>query len=281
MEEKLPKIDLPEDWVIGTDISRELLSLYTNYPLRLKCEIFVLCMSGEVDASVNLNRIAVRANDVVTLTPGSVFQIHRVEGDLKIYFLGFSSQCVEQADRSRSIFDAMHLTLARPVVSLKPQGARMLEEYLCMVIRMYTFLSERIRKSITPNLYADIHTGLSLLYSSRVLDKHSISKSEQISCDFSRLVMLHYTEVRNVSWYAERLGITHAHLCNTVKQATGRTCVEIISSMVIMDAKAQLKSTRLSIQEIAEALHFANMSFFGKYFKRYVGMSPLEYRNKG
>ena len=57
MEKELPKIDLPEPWLIGTDISKELLSLYTNYPVRLKCEIFVLCMDGEVDASVNLNRI--------------------------------------------------------------------------------------------------------------------------------------------------------------------------------------------------------------------------------
>ena len=83
------------------------------------------------------------------------------------------------------------------------------------------------------------------------------------------------------SYYAEKLGITHAYLCSTVKQVMGRTCGDIISDMVIMDAKSQLKSTHLSIQDISDSLHFANMSFFGKYFKRYVGMSPLEYRNKG
>lgn len=46
-----------------------------------------------------------------------------------------------------------------------------------------------------------------------------------------------------------------------------------------MDAKAQLKSTNLSIHDIAYTLNFTNMSFLGKYFKRYVGMSPQEYRN--
>ena len=50
MEKELPKIDLPEEWLIGTGISKELLGLYTNYPVRLKCEIFVLCTSGEVEA---------------------------------------------------------------------------------------------------------------------------------------------------------------------------------------------------------------------------------------
>ena len=49
-ENELPKIDLPEDWVIGTDINKDLLGLYTHYPVRLKCEIFVLCLEGEVEA---------------------------------------------------------------------------------------------------------------------------------------------------------------------------------------------------------------------------------------
>ena len=68
-------------------------------------------------------------------------------------------------------------------------------------------------------------------------------------------------------------------ISSIIKQTTGKTCIEIITSMVIMDAKAQLKSTNLSIHDIAYTLNFTNMSFFGKYFKRYVGMSPQEYRN--
>lgn len=281
MEKELPKIDLPEDWVIGTGISKELLGLYKNYPVRLKCEIFVLCMSGEVEASVNLNRFSVKANDVIALAPGTIIQIHNIEGDLQIYFLGFSSQYIEQAGQSHSILNVIYLTLGRPVISLRPEGAHMMEQYLNMLIGMYEHLPEKIRKEISPNLYADIHKGISILYQSKNPDKTSLSKSEQICRNFTQLVMQHYNQTRNVAWYAEKLGITHAHLCTTVKQVTGKTCVDIISSMVIMDAKSQLKSTHLSVQDIADSLNFANMSFFGKYFKRYVGMSPLEYRNNG
>ena len=93
--------------------------------------------------------------------------------------------------------------------------------------------------------------------------------------------MQNYNQTRNVMWYAEKLKISNIHLCTTVKKVTGNTCAEIISHMVIMDAKSQLKSTHLSIQEISNSLNFANTSFFGKYFKRYVGMSPLTYRNNG
>ena len=106
-----------------------------------------------------------------------------------------------------------------------------------------------------------------------------LGKSEQITHDFTQLVMRHYSQERNVAFYAEKLGITQAHLSTTIRQVTGKTCLEIIASMVIMDAKAQLKSTEASVQSIAYSLNFTNMSFFGKYFKRHVGISPQEYRN--
>jgi AraC-like DNA-binding protein len=39
-----------------------------------------------------------------------------------------------------------------------------------------------------------------------------------------------------------------------------------------------LKDSALSIKEIAQQLHFPNQSFFGKFFKEHVGMSPSKYR---
>ena len=55
MEKEIPKIDLPEEWVVGTDLKPELLRLYTDYPVRLKCEMLAFCMEGEISASVNIN----------------------------------------------------------------------------------------------------------------------------------------------------------------------------------------------------------------------------------
>ncbi len=282
MEKELPKIDLPESWLVGTDIHKDLLSLYTNYPVRLKCEIFVFCMDGEVEASINLNKIKVKPHDVITLTPGSIFQIHKLEGDLKIYFIGFSSQYIEQKENSRILLDTMYHTLGRPILSLSPKGAKVLEEYINFLIRTYEFFAELgTNEEIAPNIFADIHTGISILYRKTSNERISMSKSEQLCRNFTQLVIQHYTTSRNVSWYADKLGITLAYLCTTVKQVIGKTCADVISSMVIMDAKSQLKSTEHSIQEISDSLNFANMSFFGKYFKRHVGMSPLEYRNNG
>ena len=282
MDNTIPKFDLPEDWLAGTDISKELLGLYKNYPVRLKCEIMALCMDGEIEASVNLNHITVNKNDIITLMPGSIFQINDLNGDLKIYFVGFSSKYVENNDKAKILLDAIYSTLGKPKISLSDEGAMMTEKYFKLLIDIYEMSDEKLKLEIADNIFADTHKGISLIYKKKT-DNENItsSKSEQLCKAFTQLVMQHYKDNRNVAWYAEKLGITHAHLCSIIKQSTGKTCADIISSMVIMDAKSQLKSTHQSVQAISDSLNFANMSFFGKYFKRHVGMSPLEYRNKG
>ncbi|EJW96039.1 transcriptional regulator, AraC family [gut metagenome] len=65
-----------------------------------------------------------------------------------------------------------------------------------------------------------------------------------------------------------------------VKEVSGKTVGEWIDHWVILEAKALLHSSSLSIQEISDRLNFANQSFFGKYFKHYTGLSPKEYRSK-
>lgn len=282
MNKEIPKIDLPEEWIIGTGINKKLLSPYTNFPCRIKSEIFVLCMGGELEASVNLNRITVRANDFVTIMPGSILQIHSVNGEPILYFGGFSSKYIEQANLNHSAINTLFIPPGRPIISLKPEGAKLLEEYFLFLIKLYAFFNEAARKGITPHLYNNIHTGIAAMYNNRTQNsKECLSKSESICKNFTQLVIQNYMQTRSVAWYAEKLEITPTHLCTTVKKVTGNTCIEIISRMVIMDAKSQLKSTNLSVQEIADSLNFTNMSFFGKYFKRYTGMSPLNYRYSG
>ena len=118
-QKELPRIDLPELWIAGTDIDQNLLGLYTDFPVRLKCEMFILCLGGEVDASVNLDSIHVGPFDVALLLPGTIFQIHKLDGELKIYFLGFSDAYIK-SNCSQHLVDARYMSAGSPVISLKP-----------------------------------------------------------------------------------------------------------------------------------------------------------------
>ena len=275
IDNDIPKIDLPEDWIIGKLTKSEigLLNLYANYPCRLKAEIFVLCLQGDLEASIDLTRYKVRPGSFITIQPGTILQIYRVEGDLEIYFMGFSSNFNKMA------VDMHYAAKDTPIIELKEKPVELLEDYFSLLLKTYNTCKPALNKHILNHLLSGVFMGVSAMYKDKVKSKTNLSKAEQISKNFNHLVMQNYTTQRSVAWYAKKLGITPAHLSTIVKQTTDKTCVEIITSMVIMDAKAQLKSTDLSIHDIAYSLNFTNMSFFGKYFKRHVGMGPLEYRN--
>ena len=245
MENDIPKIDLPQDWVIGKlsieDIG--LLNLYANYPCRLKAGIFVLCLGGEIEASINLTQLKVEPGSFITIMPGSILQIHRADGDLQIYFMGFSSDFLSQANSSKAVIDMHYIVKDNPVYKLKEKAQPLMKDYFELLLKTYEFYATKINRGITNHLFTGMLMGISSMYKDQTEELSMLSKAELISKNFTQLVM------------------------------------QIITSMVIMDAKAQLKSTNLTIHDIAYTLNFTNMSFFGKYFKRHVGMSPQEYRN--
>ena len=63
-----------------------------------------------------------------------------------------------------------------------------------------------------------------------------------------------------------------------VRQVTGRTVIDYINQMLLMEAAFLLQTTQLSISQIADRLHFADTPSFSKFFLRHNGMSPKEYR---
>lgn len=282
MKKELPKIDITEDFVIGSnaDIDLGILNLYTQYPCRLKAEIFVLCMDGSIDASINLSEYIIKKNDFVTLSPGSIIQINRIEGNLKLYFMVFSSEFINGLNKNKSIIDLIYITKNHPVLSLPEEFASIYEEFFLLMMKVYYKKHSPYNPEILKCMLLSILYRLSDMYHDQPARKETFSsRSEEICKTFGHLVIQHYTQERNVSYYAKKMGITPAHLSNTVKNMTGKTVMDFISEVVIVDAKAQLKSTNLPIREIAYSLNFPNVSFFGKYFKWLTGMTPQQYRN--
>lgn len=105
-------------------------------------------------------------------------------------------------------------------------------------------------------------------------------KAMKLSKSFIVLVDRYHRQKRFLDFYAERLGISSKHLSRTVKRYTGIASVDWIEHYTISDAKILLRTTNLSIKEIAERLNFSSQSFFGKYFKKYEGISPKDFRRR-
>lgn len=95
---------------------------------------------------------------------------------------------------------------------------------------------------------------------------------------FMMLMERDYKLSRNVNYYASLMNITPKYLTTIVCQVTGHTPKEIIDQYVILQIKMQLKRTPQSVKEIAWEYHFADASFFCRYFKKHTGMTPQQGR---
>ena len=107
-------------------------------------------------------------------------------------------------------------------------------------------------------------------------------KSYRVRELFNRFMMLlekDYKISRDVNYYAEQMNISSKYLTNIVNQVTGHTPKTIIDQYVILQLKLHLKRTTQSIKEMAWEFHFADVSFFCRYFKKHTGLTPQQIRS--
>lgn len=95
---------------------------------------------------------------------------------------------------------------------------------------------------------------------------------------FMRLMERDYKLSRDVNYYASQMNITPKYLTNIVRQVTDHTPKAIIDQYVILQIKTQLQRTSQSVKEIAWEYHFADASFFCRYYKKHTGLTPQQER---
>lgn len=104
------------------------------------------------------------------------------------------------------------------------------------------------------------------------------NRTDELFNNFISLLRSHCNSERSVEFYASQMGITPKYLSLIVKKKSGRNASKLIDEAVVYEAKRLLKYSGLSISQIAERLNFTSQSFFGKYFKQRVGVSPSRYK---
>lgn len=85
-------------------------------------------------------------------------------------------------------------------------------------------------------------------------------------------------QLRTAKDFADTLKVHVNHLNKVLKDTTGKTTTEIITSRVAEEAKFLLKQTSWNISEIAFSLGFEEVAHFSNFFKKQTHLSPLKFR---
>lgn len=140
----------------------------------------------------------------------------------------------------------------------------------------YQHLKLELIKSMGQTICYEI---LNMYFTNQPLQPLQQGKKDVVFQNFMLSLFRFYRKERDVSFYARMQHITPRYFSAIIKEKTGDSALQWIVRMVITKAKQLLEESDLSIKEIADQLNFPTQSFFGKYFKQYVGVSPKEYRN--
>lgn len=106
------------------------------------------------------------------------------------------------------------------------------------------------------------------------------SRMETLFHQFLKNIARRRIKKLSVSEYAEELCITPKYLSTVCRTVSGKSPTDWISEYVIEDITHYLKNTELTASQIGIELGFPNASFFGKYVREHLGMSPNEFRKE-
>ncbi len=108
-------------------------------------------------------------------------------------------------------------------------------------------------------------------------DAHSLRDIERLT-RLQALVETHMKEERSVAFYANLLGLTSDALSDFIKRMTGVTAKVWINQMMLLEAKRMLVTENISISLLAQSLGFTETTHFIRFFRRYSGFTPFEFR---
>ena len=260
-----------------TDMPHRIVTMAD--PVKLNISIIFVCSSGSITLKINLQEYQLLPHHVATLTANSFMQILDISPDFKGYFIAISKDFVDYSQDYQVGLALIHQNYEIPVAYLNDQNYQDAIDIYHLLKRKLNEQGFRYKEQITRN-YLNIlrYNGLQAIQDS-LTSSHPVIRNHKdaILQQFKSLVTAHYKTQRQVTFYAAQMGLSPKYLSTLIKRASGKTAADWINAFIILDAKALLRNSNMTIKEICEELHFLNTSIFTKYFKQHTGYTPKEY----
>lgn len=274
--------DRPAAIMAANNISKDNLSSYKGIPFKTEGSVFGVCRKGIMEVSINLKEYIIRENDYITLLGHNFVQIHNFSSDLDFSFVWFSREVMHGGESFQKAFDNL-LSIFKSPVRKVSFGLIDYMEKMVSICSIAKDLPEIIGNESVMQSMMNTCLYISLnLYNFDDSEKpmFAVSKSYEINKKFISLVIRHYRTERTISFYAKQIGTSKENLCRAIKSCSRMTPLTIIDQFIMLDAKAQLKSTNEPITIIAYSLGFQCLNTFCRFFRKYEKITPSEFRNR-
>jgi AraC family transcriptional activator of pobA len=258
------------------------MSYYAGSPNLLDDGCIVLCRSGRAELQVNFHHYMLEKDNIITLFPGDVVQMHCASSDFNCEVLAYNASMLREASLhfEHSVYSSLRsnrFTDNRELIE------KVVKSMFSMIRYFITESGYEGKNAIILLLLKSFFMGYDEYLKNNpqgIPEQEGSQRTNQIFNKFMEILERNYKQSRDVAYYAGQLFITRKYLGMIVQRKTRHTTKQIIDEYVIMQLKLTLRTSQASLKQIAAEYNFSDASFFTRYFRHSAGIKPIDYRKK-
>lgn len=243
--------------------------------------VMMICTNGQIKARMNDMSFDLTKNQVAIVPQNVVVTDIMISPDFNLKAIFLTNSILQSILRDKMIIwnDVMYIK-HNHVITMKSEDMEVFSHFYDMLNVVIgrseenPFRNEIIHSILSAAIFAVCGELKGMMPPSK-------ENSQLPNTHFQRfLEALHNSEVKyqTVEYYANELCISPKHLTAICKKISGKTASEWIREQVLEEIRYYLNNTDLSIKQVCDRVGFSNTSFFGRFVKEHLGMTPMQYR---
>ncbi len=258
-----------------------MFQLPLQTPYKQMFILMIVCTYGNMRIRLNLQDYDIKERDIVLVYPGVIIDGAKAKPGTKAAVMAFAEDTFFEDDNDDSIKLIRKHMLHPHMINLLPREMDMLIPMYKLMRTICSCPSFDYKKDAAGGCLRIMASGLAhwISHTEDIQTADNRSRNEHLFMNFLEEVQAHCATQRKISYYARKFCISPKYFAKLIYDASGKHASEWIRDYVILEAKAMLRTGNYTVQQVSDALHFPNSSFFGfgKYFKAAVGCSPRRY----
>lgn len=259
-------------------------------PVQVNVLNFILVLDGKVSITIDYIDHVFEKNTWIAISPFNTITSVQISPECRYYLMMVKMQFGQEAMQWRQLIPVERFIK----MDIKP-GTQLTDTEMASVKKsmdlIYSFIKQKDNQYLEQILHSAFYIfvlNLANIFFERAKKMGPSGKLEESGTkidarreilfrNFMGLIREHGDVEHNPSFYADKLCISVQYLSLILRDLTDNTAKHWISNHLIQRAKTMLRTPEITIQQVADELHFADQSSFGKFFKKHVGLSPKQY----
>lgn len=257
------------------------LSDYIGRSMRTPGCILLYCIEGRAIVECNFSVMPFCKGYMAMIFTDTLFSMKRISPDFKARCFELSIALTDESTftSTEAFFDWLY---EHPVFRVPDERKQDVELWLSMLDWIEVNTIGKYRNIMIRNQWHNFFIGVESVLRNELAERDikTTSTARKLFNGFCKLLSENCRKNHEVKFYADKLCVTPYYLSRITKRIFSVSPKELIDRQIVMEIKSLLITTELSVKEIANLYNFESSSYLGRYFRRHIGMTPSEFRNR-